>query len=101
MANADGMKSKSKKVRFVDVSTASKSFQHLKYKNGPMSQRIAPGDLDELLFGACGIGWWYALRLKRRNLKADKASVPNPLSAPSQIFRGNYKPNSESKPRSR
>lgn len=67
----------------------------------PTEMASGIGVVCGIFFGACGIGWWYALRLKRQNLKANKTSHHNPLPAPSQISRGNYNPNQESKPRPR
>jgi hypothetical protein len=65
---------------------------------------MAPGIgvICSLFFGACGIGWWYALRLKRARIQeANKASHHNPLPAPSSISRDHYNPKPESKLRPR
>lgn len=65
---------------------------------------MAPGIgiICSLFFGACGVGWWFALRLKRAKIQeANKTSHHNPLPAPSRISREQVTSHPESNPRPR
>ena len=53
---------------------------------GPTQMAPGIGVICSIFFGACGIGWWYALRLKRQKLKADRISHPRSSTRPASGF---------------